>query len=347
MAVDLLILLLLAACLYPLQLTRPLGRGIRPDYLSVESGRSLRGALSLGILLHHLGQQKMGRIVLPLFPKIGYLLVAVFFFLSGYGLMKQHMAKESYRRSFFARRLPAILLPYALATVLYGLLYAALGEPWSVRQILRGLVDDNPMVSASWYILAILFFYCAFGCLMWLFGRRFAWMLPGGAVFLAGYLFLCVKLDYGYWWYNTTPALLLGMTWAVYQEKIDGLLRKQFLGVAGVAVCLFVAIYGGKLLLNPYISTLLARTVLTWCVSALFVCCVVLALTQVRFSSRFLAWMGDISLEIYLYQFFFLQLFRSRVIYLENDLVYVAVVVTSILGGAKLLHGLSRKLLRR
>lgn len=210
MAVDLLILLLLAACLYPLQLTRPLGRGIRTDYLSVESGRSLRGALSLGILLHHLGQQKMGRILLPLFSKIGYLLVAVFFFLSGYGLMKQHMAKESYRRSFFARRLPAILLPYALATVLYGLLYAALGEPWSIRQILRGLVDGSPMVSASWYILAILFFYCAFGCLMWLFGRRFAWMIPGGAVFLAGYLLLCVKLDYGYWWYNTAPRSAAG-----------------------------------------------------------------------------------------------------------------------------------------
>lgn len=347
MTVDLLVLFLMVLCLLPAEWNHPLAGSIRPDYLSPESGRSLRGLLSMGVLFHHMGQQKMGFVLLPLFSKIGYLLVSVFFFLSGYGLMCQHMAKERYRRSFFLRRLPTILLPYALATVLYALLYAVLGEPWSLRQILRGLVNGSPMVTASWYILCILLFYCVFGCLMWLCGRQFPRMLLGCGIFLAGYTLICRKLGYGSWWYNTAPVLLLGMTWAVYKRQIDDFLRRHFPAVFGGIAGLFLVVYGGKILLNPYLGDSFLPIGLTWLVAALFVCCVVLVLTQVRFSSPLLRRLGDISLEIYLYQFFFLQLLRSPVIFPKNDLVYVTMVLLCTLVTASLLHRLTQRILRR
>lgn len=345
-AVDFLVLLLAGACLWGTKYAWPPLRSLRADYLSGESCRGLRGLLSLGILLHHLGQKGMGLVLMPLLSKIGFLLVAVFFFLSGYGLMKQHMAKPDYRRTFPRRRLPAIILPYALATGLYWLLYWVLGTPWSGRAVLRGLVDGSPIVTASWYVLCVLLFYLAFWCLMWLWGRRFRGVLAGAVVFMAGYVALCRWLGYGSWWYNTAPALVLGMAWALYQEKIDGVLSRHISRVFPGTFLLFLGTYGGKILLNPLLPSTMAAVSLTWPVSGLFVCCVVLGLTQVSLEGPLLRWLGDISLETYLVQFLFLQLLRSDAIRVENDLAYALLVLVGTLGFAWAMHQLDRWLLR-
>lgn len=346
MMADLLVLLFLGVILSGLELTRPFGRTIREDYLSADSGRSLRGVLSVGILFHHLGQKRMGLVFLPLLSRMGYFLVSVFFFLSGYGLMKQHMTREDYRRRFFSRRLPAILVPYGVACVLYGLLYAAMGEPWTFRAFLQGLYNGTPMVSASWYILCITLFYIAFGCLMWLCGRHYGWMLAGGGVFLGAYVFFCVKMGYGSWWYNTAPVLLLGMAWALKQQWIDEKLRRSFPGIALGVLFLFALLYGGKLVLNSAVPSPLLHIPLTWCVCCLFVCAVNLLLTQVKLSSPLLAFLGDISLEIYLCQFLLLQLLRSSLCALENDFLYAACVLVGTITFAWVLHRVNRWLMR-
>lgn len=343
--IDLLVLLYIGVCLYRLTPCRPLFRSIRRDYLSADSGKSLRGILALGVVFHHLSQANLGGGLLPLFSKIGYLLVSVFFFLSGYGLMKQHMAREDYRRRFLRKRLPAILIPYLLATALYWLGYAAMGDPWTLRYMIREFCQGSPIVSASWYVVCIFLFYLAFWGLMWLCGRRFARMLPGAALFLVGYVLVCRKLGFGSWWYNTAPVLLLGMAWALYQSKIDEFLEKHIAKAIPVALAAFLGIYGGKILLNPYIPSPWVGLLLTWCVAALFVCCVILALAQVRVGNPLLNWVGECSLELYLCHFLVIQLLRSSVVYLHNDLLYGICILLGSLVLARGFHWIDRKLI--
>lgn len=345
-AVDCLILLFAGVCLYGAELSRPVLHAIHPDYLSGENGRSLRGILSLGILFHHLGQKGMGCILLPLFSKVGFLLVSVFFFLSGFGLMKQHMAREDYRRQFLRRRMPTILIPYLVSTALYWLLYALLGTPWTLGDILRGILRGSPIVTASWYVICILLFYLAFWCLMWLCGKRYSLLLIGATGFLGCYLALCRKLGYGSWWFNTAPVLLLGMIWALYQEKIDLFLKRHIHQALPVTALAFLVVYGSKILLNSRLSGFLLPTALTWLVCYLFVTLLLLILSQLSLGNSLLRRLGDISLETYLCQFFFLQLLRSNLVNVENDLLYALLVLVETLLCAQVLHKLDRALIR-
>lgn len=144
-AVDVIPLVFVLACLYGAKPKKPLLRGIYPDYLSAGQGKALRGILSIVIVLHHLGQKNMGVVLLPVFAKIGYLATSVFFFLSGYGLMTQYMHRENYSRCFLRKRIGAVLVPYVLATLLCWAVYPLLGTPWTFGDILRGFREGRPL----------------------------------------------------------------------------------------------------------------------------------------------------------------------------------------------------------
>ena len=84
-AIDLLVVVFAAICLYHAELTKPITQAVHKDYLSVETGTYVRGLLSVVVLFHHLSMAARGWVLFPIFSKLGYLTVAVFFFLSGYG----------------------------------------------------------------------------------------------------------------------------------------------------------------------------------------------------------------------------------------------------------------------
>lgn len=333
-AVDTIALVFALACLYGAKPVKPLLRTIHPDYLSTGQGKALRGILSIVIVFHHLGQKNMGLVVLPLFAKIGYLATSVFFFLSGYGLMTQYIHRENYSRCFLRKRFPTVFVPYVLATLLYWVVYPLLGTPWTFGDILRGFREGTPIVSGSWYIICILMFYVAFRLLMWLCGKHYLLMLPGGLVYCGVYVFFCVKMDYGSWWYNTVPILVMGMAWALFQEKIDGFfMRHSAVAVPGVLL-LFLVTYGGKILLNPYVESDALHIALTWITTALFDCCVLVLLMQVKLENPLLRLLGEVSLETYLCHYLCLMLLRSPVVWIRSDWLYVLAVLVSSVGVA-------------
>lgn len=345
-AVDAVALVVVLACLYGAKLAKPLLRTIHPDYLSVGQGKALRGVLSIVIVLHHLAQKNMGLVVLPLFAKIGYLATSVFFLLFGYGLMTQYMHRENYSRCFLRKRMGAVLLPYVLATLLCWAIYPLLGTPWTFGDILQGLREGTPIVTGSWYILCILMFYAAFRLLMWLCGKRYWLMLPGGLGFCGVYVFFCVKMGYGSWWYNTVPILVMGMAWALFQEKIDSFFSKHYSVAAPALLLLFVFAYGGKILLNPYIEWGWVRIGLTWFTTALFNGCVLLLLMQVKLDNPLLRFLGEVSLETYLGHYLCLMLLRSPVIWIQSDWLYILAVLVSSVGMAWVFHRVNGVILK-
>ena len=67
--------------------------------LSVEATRSIRGICALIIVLHHLAQEiDTFSPFCIVFKPLGFLAVTVFFFYSGYGLMKSHQCKADYKK---------------------------------------------------------------------------------------------------------------------------------------------------------------------------------------------------------------------------------------------------------
>ena len=64
---------------------------INNTYLSKDNCNSFRGLFALIIIIHHIAKSVSSGIILKPFTQVGYLIVAVFFFYSGYGLMKKHI----------------------------------------------------------------------------------------------------------------------------------------------------------------------------------------------------------------------------------------------------------------
>lgn len=100
------------------------------DYLSKENGDSLKGIFAVIVVIHHLYRRVDildGTSFTAVFQAIGYLSVAVFFFLTGYGLMVQYEKKgQVYLKDFPKKRIIPFYCNYVLLIVIYAVFRLAI-----------------------------------------------------------------------------------------------------------------------------------------------------------------------------------------------------------------------------
>ena len=83
------------------------------DYLSVEYTTNFRGIAAIGVILHHMSERINAGVFFSKLSMIGYLLVTLFFFLSGYGLLVQYQKKkDGYLKGFLKKRVLYLGLIY-------------------------------------------------------------------------------------------------------------------------------------------------------------------------------------------------------------------------------------------
>ena len=330
----------------------PKASGLNPDYLSITTCKSMRGALAILVIFHHLAQKteldpQAGPPV-----RIGFLAVSVFLFLSGYGLQKSHMRSENYRKKFLLRRIPSVLFPYLVVTLLFWAMYAADGQVYSFSDVMKSFVNGEPIAAFSWYIINILIFYVAFWLLMLLFRKKYLLIILGAALWYGAYALFCYKMGYPAYWYSSSHLIVFGVIWATYEDKILSFIKKRYIPAASVCVVLFAALFIIKTYHASEITSKALPLVLTMAVSLLFVPCVILYSLRVRFGNRILEFLGECSLEIYLVQGLFIIGLRGNNVFIESELLWaLATVAGSILLGyvlhvvfAKILGGYRRLL---
>ena len=93
------------------------------------------------------------------FFDFGTYAVAVFFFLSGYGLTYFCIYKKNYLKDFLKKRLLKIFLIYFIATLLWVVL-----SPLSIHKIIRTyevwqILSVYPILPYGWYFVVLMFLY--------------------------------------------------------------------------------------------------------------------------------------------------------------------------------------------
>ena len=327
---GLLLLVPVALCLWGLKWTR----GLNEACLSREGTDALRGVLALGIVFVHIAQYCPGGWVFSQVEKLGYLLVAGFFFLSGYCLQKQYLTQKNYRKAFLRKRMLGVLVPYLVITAVYWSYYNLLGAHYSLWDVLKLFAQGRPIVSFSWYIPGVLTFYLVFWGLMRLCKANYFAMVLGGVAWFAVYCILCLVLGFGQWWYISAFPVVLGMAWAVYGKAIENSLKKWY----WVALVLVLAGFAVAIIWEDSLSAGTVNTVLKVCTATLFVVGMVLLLYKLRLGNPVLRSLGRISMEIYLMQGMALMVLRSRWIYVENDILYGALVLVLTVVFAAVVH---------
>ncbi len=235
------------------------------DFTSLEAMKSLRGLAAFGILFHHISQepffQEEG--VLSVFVNAGVYFVAIFFFCSGYGLVKSFDTKKDYLKGFMKKRvLKAIVVPFYIDVIIYGILIFLMKIPKAGTQWVTNFLGLTMMNTYAWFPIVLTLLYIVFYfCFMHIKNRKVSFAIIFAFMILMAMIF-CVEGHYawwygpknwwmsdqywmnwmkwwqgdnvfwfsGEWWVNTAPAFLAGLIFATYEEKITAFFKKDFYG---------------------------------------------------------------------------------------------------------------------
>ena len=248
--------------------------GFHDDFMSLESTRSIRGLAAFCIIFHHISQEtafKSAKII-QAFLNMGPALVAVFFFCSGFGLIKNLNNKPDYLNGFLKNRLvKGILIPFYVNAVLYGVFHFFYGTHFEPLQWVTNLLGFTLMNKYAWFPIVLIILYLAFyfifryvknrrlcfflmllvilgqgvffsfwGHFAWWAGKDNWWLAPSGFKRAEWWMQEFTTWFFGQWWVNSTIAFMVGMLYAEHEEAVTEWFKKKYWLKLIAAVVLFV-----------------------------------------------------------------------------------------------------------
>jgi membrane-bound acyltransferase YfiQ involved in biofilm formation len=231
------------------------------DFMSLEVTKCLQGICAVCIICHHMSQtgafQQTGE--LSLFHDMGVCFVGIFFFCSGYGLIKSMQTKPGYMNTFLKKRLLTVLIPFYTMTVAFAVYDNVVGTHMTALQWILSLSGLILINSHSWYIVVIALLYLAFyfcftkiksekkaftvmgifilaqmilgviwGHLAWWAGKPFWWQAPDGFSTAKWWMMPCTWWFQGEWWINSTALFFAGLIFARFEQPVVGWLKQNY-----------------------------------------------------------------------------------------------------------------------
>lgn len=294
---------------------------------------SLRGILAILIVCHHIGQ-RFSTTPMCVFINWGTPLVALFFLISGYGLMVSYKKKgDAYLSHFLKHRYSQLLPDFLILTILcIGILIFFNHKTFSY--ILYELSKGNPPHPNSWFIYAIFILYLVF---YWAAksSHTYKQIIIKCALLTILIMGALYGLKFGSWWYYSMPSFVIGMILATYEGKILTLLKtRPFLTIFSL-----VGVLGFGAVCSKLIKSGLWAFPLT---NILPIIILFTIYTFGMFSNKVTRYLGKISLEIYLVHGIFLRWFmpHTHLSWIPYILLALALTIPS----ADVMHRVNSKI---
>lgn len=297
--IDILVLAICIICLYG----RETDRG-----LSCAATVKMKGFASVCIVIHHLSAQVTSSKLVPFFGYLGYLLCALFFFFSGFGLNILKHDKEKFFDKYIILKIRNLLLTFCMAAVIYLIVNIFLGE--SILYQFAKVRDGNLIVSNSWYVIAIIVFY-----IVYLFSHKISTvtginfhvvllLISIGYIVICRYIFGC-----GLWWYNSCMGFWLGSFISDKYKNFKKLVSRQ--EIYCLLITIIVIIFGVIMVLiklGLFGNDSMSRVVADQISCMLFCLVIALACMKINIGNCLTIWLGKYSFEIYLYHGLFIKI---------------------------------------
>ncbi len=247
------------------------------DSSSLEITRALRGFAAIGVIIHHIALEQAFQKAngngnpgeLALFLNAGYRFVAIFFFCSGYGLIKSIQLKPDYFKSFIRKRVVnSMIIPYYVSIVIYAVFRFAMGEKLALPLWILNFSGFTMMNIYAWYpVVAVILYLAFYFCFTRIKNEKISFALIALLIIFMGLLFCLIGhfvwwtgeknwwLDWncelrkkwwtgtnvwwftGEWWVNSAPAFFAGMLYARFEKEIRSWFKKLYwLKLAAVLV---------------------------------------------------------------------------------------------------------------
>lgn len=294
---------------------------------SLTDSKSLQVIAAYFVILHHLSQliSRYGEVYsgpVTVLANMGILFTAIFFFYSGYGLMRSLMTKEKYLDGFLIKRLMVILVPFFLTNIIYLFPGISKRRITSLYGFFTSVFGITLMNTNAWFVVELIIFYLVFYfAYKYIKDDKKAFRTVVGSVFIVIVIGLLLPHDYtdinghwfrGEWWYNSTILFAIGLTVGKYREIIIEFAKKYYKAlIMGITVLLALAAtlevyvrinYGYYF--ETYTTMGYPQKVVTL-LAQIFLCTVfivfILAITmKVRFDNKLLRTASAITFELYL-----------------------------------------------
>lgn len=330
--VDIFILLLISLFVYLIPRT-----GV--DYLSSKSTKSLKGLLAVLIIFHHISQKITTGETFSNFTYMGWYIIALFFFLSGYGLFFQYSNNATYMKNFLRKRLTRIFIPFYVFIFIYVFYRAMLGEIINLDFFLSFWKEHNNIIYNGWFINSIIVLYIIFYVSFVKKNSKISVFILIALTLV--YIFGKAYQNHGAWEYVSIMSFLLGMFWMKKRDAIDKLVEKNyFICLFSISILMYILQHYDVVMkkigiTNKYVYYGIVGNICTM----VFVVYFLLLINKLNFSNKYLDFLGDISFEIYMIHGLVMHYLGSFFISSRlNDVIYTIVVLLASIFSAYYIH---------
>lgn len=273
------------------------------DYMSPQKSNSIKGFFVLMVLLSHarkfikVDSSPINAPFQDFMSFFGQMMVVMFLFYSGYGIMLGLKNKEGYAKSILLKRFPMVLIHFDIAVIIYYALSFFLEKDYSVKRFVLSLLGLSNVGNEVWFIFMTLILYLLTFSIFIIFQNKTVL----GTVLMTVFTFLLVFImirwkGNDHWWYDTIMCYPLGMWYALAKPYIDKKLindfNKWFSCTVSVGILFFFMTY----IMDNY-----GRRMRYFIPAALLLGLFITLITmRVSFNNKILAWFGNHVFSIYI-----------------------------------------------
>ena len=279
--------------------------GFFRDYLGKEQCSAIKGIFILLVFLGHAildikhcgysFDRSIDWLAQAIHKEMGQLVVVMFLFYSGFGVMKSLQSKgRTYLAAYPKSRLLTTLFNFDVAVCCFILLALIKGESLSFSKIALSFIGWDDFGNSNWYIFVILCCYLAFYLIFQVAESRLGiGIVALSLITLAGMVALYYfKTPH---WYNTMLVFPAGVAYASFSDKLEPLIQKKYGLVLALLIVAFLSLH---LLMKAH-----PLHGLTFNAKSIVFALLIIALTmKVRIGNKLLYWCGLSLFPIYIYQ---------------------------------------------
>ena len=297
-------IVILALCLWKIKFSPKAGFD---NFLHRDQCDSIKGIFILCVFIRHVLQYIMAsgyefvslqdKLFLRIDRELDQLIVVMFLFYSGYGIMESiFKKKDEYINGMPIRRILPTILNFDVAVLAFFVLNLVIGRDMGTSEVLLSLVGWDSIGNSNWYIFDIVLCYI----LVWLsflitskdkrinIRRALPFM-----VFLSLVAIAVLAMTKKGWWYNTLFAFDAGILFSYFKDRIIPILKKRFLLLFPLSVLLFAG-------LHSQYKNIPAPLFNIECI--FFALSMVMLTMKVKIQNPALLWLGQHLFPLYIYQ---------------------------------------------
>lgn len=280
------------------------------DYMSRNSTTAVKGIFAVIILLSH------GRGYLPpptsqsailqhystaynwFILTVGQLMVVMFLFYSGYGIIESYKKKKNhYIAEFLRNRVLKTFVHFEIAVILFIVLALVLSRPYNLNDYIFSLIGWQEIGNSNWFMFDIILLYLI-SYLSLVLSSRFNASLTQ-SVFLITVLSLALAMILykvkPLWWCDTIMAFPAGMIWSVCKHKVEPALKNQTNWLIAFITC--IGAFCGLRFLGSEVAE-----IFLFASSGVFSYIIVLFTMRFKIGNTALQWLGINAFGIYILQ---------------------------------------------